>query len=66
MLGTVTNVERDVIGQCSQSWLGKAFTGFITPGEILSLDSRNGRENKLHETEKDSRLQVCNKSEQIS
>ena len=24
MLGTVTNVERDVIGQCSQSWLGKA------------------------------------------
>ena len=24
VLGPVTNVERDVIGQCSQSWLGKA------------------------------------------
>lgn len=29
MLGTVTNAERDVIGQCSQSWLGKALPDLL-------------------------------------
>ena len=65
MLGTVTNAERDVIGQCSQSWLGKALPDLSHRAKFCHWI--HGMEEKTNFiTEKDPRLQECNKNEQIS